>query len=470
MLLPQTKEREYRFKLALRMGLPIFALLLALISHTFIDNSQTLQASFYVESLLVLVFSIYFILYLIYNGFNVKITDDVSKTFTREYLYKHLKEELAKSEKYTFILISIDNLQDINTLYGLKNGDNVLEKVALWIGEYLKTQTQENFPLGHIKGGDFILGLEGSKDNFTTILEMMCLKANEFKVDDIEVKLSAAISDSNYSKDLDYIIENLYEIQDENRNSKIVSKREVVNPNELEVSVINAISKRHLNIMTQDIFSSEGLAFKECFIKLVAEDKKLIYPKSYMKIINKLGLGYKYDLMVLEEIIYNAKVESSQTYAVNISPTTLRNEKFLHSIQELLKGATIKIMFVLNEAEFFSHISRYNNILERLKRSGIMIVIDRLGSIHTSFLYLRELNIDVVRFDTHYSNREKLESNRAILDGFNSMAHQKNVKTWIKNIQDKQSLELAKSINIDYIQGKELASLETIYESDLRIS
>jgi len=36
MSLPQTKEREYRFKLALRMGLPIFALILALISNTLI--------------------------------------------------------------------------------------------------------------------------------------------------------------------------------------------------------------------------------------------------------------------------------------------------------------------------------------------------------------------------------------------------------------------------------------------------
>ena len=55
MLLPQTKEREYRFKLALRMGLPIFALIIALVSHTLIDNYVTLNISFYVESLALLV-------------------------------------------------------------------------------------------------------------------------------------------------------------------------------------------------------------------------------------------------------------------------------------------------------------------------------------------------------------------------------------------------------------------------------
>ena len=52
MLLPQTKEREYRFKLALRMGLPIFALVLALISHTLVTSYETLDTIFFIGRLL----------------------------------------------------------------------------------------------------------------------------------------------------------------------------------------------------------------------------------------------------------------------------------------------------------------------------------------------------------------------------------------------------------------------------------
>lgn len=177
------------------MGLPIFGLILALLIHTFLENSQTLQASFYVESLILFVFSIYFILYLVYNGFNVKITDDVSKTFTREYLFSYIKEKLKKEKDYTLILISVDNLDDINSLYGIKNGDRVLKEVAIWIAEYLIAKKIE----------DFIIGFEGLRNEYATILELMCLKSNEFKVDDIEVKLSGAISDTNHSHELDYL-------------------------------------------------------------------------------------------------------------------------------------------------------------------------------------------------------------------------------------------------------------------------
>jgi len=463
MLLPQTKEREYRFKLALRMGLPIFALIIALVSHTLIGNYATLQPSFYIESIILLVFSIYFILYLIYNGFDVKITDDVSKTFTREYLHKYLKKELKTKEEYTLILISIDNLNDINIQYGIKNGDRVLSSVALWIGTYLKKQKIENFPLGHIKGGDFILGLNGSKREYETILELMCLKSSELKVDDIEIKISGAIADSSYSKELDYIIENLFEIQEANRNSKSLVQ-ESLSPNELESYVINAIDKRKMIIMSQDVFEDKTKIFKECFIKLKTPADKPIYPKTYLKIINKLGLTIEYDLMVLEEILFNIKAKEGEVYALNISPTSLRNEKFLAKTKEFLRESSIKVMFVLNESEYFSHTSRFNSIINSLKSAGVLIAISRLGSIHSSFLYLRELDIDVVRFDTYYSNESKIRENLSIISGFNLMAHDKNIKTWIKNIENEESLVLCKKASIDYVQGKQLSSLEKIYE------
>lgn len=465
MLLPQTKEREYRFKLALRMGLPLFALVISFVTYSLIGNFKTLEPLFLVETLLLLVFSIYFIFYLIYRGFDVKITDDVSKTFSREYLYKYLKEQLKKKSQYTLILISIDNLNDINKQYGIKNGDMILKEVAIWIGKYLQSKDIENFPLGHIKGGDFIIGLDGSKSDYKTILDIMCLKASEFSIKNMEIKISGSISDTRFSKDLDYIIENLFELQEQKRYSKEESLQESINPNELESLVINAISERRVVLMSQAIFEKEKTVFKECYIKLKSENKKILYPTTYLKAINRLGLNIEYDLMVLEEIILHAKEEKNIVYALNISSTSLRNREFLQKTTELLKNTNIKIMFILSEQEYYSHISKYKSIIKSMKNIGVLICIARVGSMHSSFLYLRELDIDVIRYDTYYSNSLKLKKSTAIIDGFNLMAHNKGVKTWIKNIEDRETLELANDLKIDYLQGRYLASLEKIYEN-----
>jgi len=465
MLLPQTKEREYRFKLALRMGLPIFALIIAFVSYFLVGNYRTLETTFFVETLLLLVFSIYFIFYLIYNGFDVKITDDVSKTFSREYLHNYLEEMLQKNEEYTLILISIKNLSDINTQYGIKNGDKVLEQVAEWIGKYFLSKNIENFPLGHIKGGDFIIGLKGLKNKYSTILDLMCLKMSELKIDNIEVKTSGSLCDTSYSHDLNYMIENLFELQEEKKHSKEETSNGSMNPNELESLVVHAIDNRAIVIMSQNVYRDDGVVFKECYIKLKSSNSSMLYPKTYLKTIKKLGLNIKYDLMILEEIITHVKDEKEIVYCLNISPTSLRNDFFLLSIKELLKSTTIKIMFILSEQEYFSHTSKYNSIIKLLKTMDILICITRLGSMHSSFLYLRELNIDIVRFDTYYSHYTKLKKSQSVVNGFNIMAHDKGVKTWIKNIEEEETLALVKSLKIDYIQGKYLSNLEKIYEN-----
>jgi len=458
MLLPHAKEREYRFKLALRMGLPIFALVIALISHTFINSYESLQPAFYFESILLLAFSIYFIFYLIYSGFDIKITDEVSKTFTREYLYKFLQDELKKDIQYSLILISINNLNDINTTYGLKNGDKILNKVVLWIGKYLEEKGIKNFPMGHIKGGDFIIGLKGNKNSYKTVIELMSLKIQDLKIDDIEVKISINITDTTFSTELDYMIEHLFELQ---QNIKLTAKEEqFLDPSELDLSVIDAIKNKNFSIVTQNVFHNNKNVITEYFIRLKSPSGKILFPKSYMKVLNRLGLMVEFDLMILEKSIKNYKNISNEIFALCISPTSLRNSQFLSNLKELLNKhleVKDKIMFILSETEYYSQINKYRDTLNLLRDMGVFITIDRVGSIHTSFLYLRDLDIDMIRFDSYYAKDIK---NKDIIEGFNLMAHKKGVKTWMKNIEDKNIMKFAQNIGIDYLQGKYLAPLQ----------
>jgi diguanylate cyclase (GGDEF)-like protein len=469
MLLPETKEREYRFKLALRMVLPIFALVLALVLNTSFTSHNTLSGSFYIESILLLVFSIYFIFFLIYKGFDSKITDSVSKVFTREYLHKYLKKELKNNKNYTLILISIDNLHEINNRYGIKNGDKILYEVAKWIGEYLKSKDISNFPLGHVNGGDFVIGLRGNKSNYKTILELMLLKSEEFKIDDIELQISGAINDTTFSNNVNYLIENLFELQNRNKNSKFIGNIEdEINPSELESYVINAIQKQNFVIITQDVFKHDSVVIKECFVKLKTENGKLLYQKVYMKVLDKLRLMIDYDLMILEKNISKCINSNEEIFAISISPTSIRNPLFLTKVKELFSRnpkAKNRVIFLLSENEYYSKIDRYNAILQSLRDIGVMIAIDRLGSIHTSFLYLRDLDIDIVRFDSFYTKEKNESKYKSIIEGFNTMAHQKNVKTWIKMIEDEDTKKLSEELEVDYLQGKYLAPLVKKYES-----
>ncbi|NPA66157.1 MAG: GGDEF domain-containing protein, partial [Epsilonproteobacteria bacterium] len=335
MLLSEKKEREYRFRLALRMGLPIFGLILVLVFTTLINNYENLNAAFYIESILLLFVSVYFIFFMIYKGFDVSITDPVSKVFTREYFYDYMQQLLKKKDtSYTFLLISITNITDINTQYGLKNGDRVLREVAQWIAQFLESKGFHELPIGRIKSGDFIVALPGDMVEHKVILELFNLKSDALKVGSIEVDVIATMIDTNFSKKLEYIIDALYD-QKEDILLKRENNCEHIDPSELEVLVIDAIKKRSLSIATQAVFDkTKEIAFYESYIRLKAKNGKFIHQKKYTKVINKLGLTYDFDTMLVEEIV--KRVDKKQKNVVlNIATTTLRDVEFLKFLQSL---------------------------------------------------------------------------------------------------------------------------------------
>ena len=168
------------------------------------------------------------------------------------------------------------------------------------------------------------------------------------------------------------------------------------------------MKNKNFILNTQNVFELKKVVIKEYFIKLKTPQNKIIHQKNYIKVINRLGLMLDYDLMVLEESIIHS-TSHEEIIAISISPISLRNYKFIIKVKELLqKYRDTKIMFILCESEYYSYINKYNAILKKLRDLGILIAIDRFGSLHTSFLYLRELDIDVIRFDSFYIKEKKI--------------------------------------------------------------
>lgn len=331
------------------------------------------------------------------------------------------------------------------------------------MSEYLESKNIYNFAIGHVKGGDFVIGLKGNKNQYNTILELFCLKSSEYKVDDIEVKISGAIVDTSFSNNLDYMIENLFEIQEQIKYQKHTFSDEKINPSELESFVISAIKNRTFILLTQNVFENSKSVIKECFVKLKTPNAKLLHQKSYMNVINRLGLMVDFDLMVLEKTIACINDKESEIFALTIAPTSLRNPIFLMKIKELIKNKN-KIMFIISEQEYYSYIEKFNNTLKSLREMGILIAIDRLGSMHTSFLYMRDLEIDAVRLDAQLTKEIRKRNYNSIIIGFVAMAQARGIKIWMKMIESEDTKMEAAKLQVDYFQGKYLSELEKIYE------
>ncbi|MDD2357766.1 MAG: GGDEF domain-containing protein [Thiovulaceae bacterium] len=456
MLLPEKKERENRFKLALRMGLPIFFLgLLSIVS--FINQpAQNITSSFYIGATLILAIMIYFFLYMIYRGFDERITDPITHIFTREYLYKLLKKEIQK-ENYSIILVSIDNLHTINEVYGIKNGDNILYGIVKEISTFLSSKGINDFPLGHIKGGDFLIGLDGEKSEYTSIIDLMCLKLSTCNLYGIEVQIIASIADNNFSKNLDYLIDHLFEQQILNKSSKnILKEDDIIDPNDVQISIIDAIKNSNFKIYSQNVYDKDGNIFLEDLsIKLQIENK-IIHQNTFIPVVNRLGLSKEFDLVLLDKVAKMAST-NERIYSICVSPTTLREPSFVSHMKNLLGTYTSiqnKIVLLISEIDYYNNILRYNQTIQNLRTMGVYIAIDRFGEYHSSFLYFREIEVDMVRFDSRYTKSLSSTRYRDIVKGLHGSINTLHSKSWMKMIEDKEIYEISKELRIDLLQGR----------------
>ncbi len=467
MLYTEEKERENRFKLALRMGLPVFALAVITVSSVLLRYFHEIPYTFVIIAFGVLGVMVYYLFYLIYQGFDERITDPITHTFTREYFSRLMQREIEKKE-YTFILLSVVNLTDINKRYGFANGDKILQRVADRISNHFTERKLARIPISHFKGGDFLVALEGTQEVYRSLMDVICVKLQHFSIDDIEIDLVGSMTDTTRTKSLDKIIEWLFELQAEN--IKVEGKSEEdIDPDTIESLVMEAFESRSFSYRYQAAYEDKTALLFEMAVKLVTADGKLIHQKRFMPVIHRLGLVRLFDEIQTEEALKQLlKLQTNQKIAIDVAPSSLRNPHFFEHVMMLISNnETIdeRVVFVISENSYYHHVKQFNTRLQAYRRAGICIALDRLGGLHSSLRYLNDLDVDIVRFDSHLTNTITEPKTEAIIKGLIYTIQQLKCRSWIGKVEDEMKYHAVERIGIDIIQGNYLSPIDTIKES-----
>jgi len=456
----EQKEREHRFALALRMGLPIFFLsfvtLLALLTQKY-----TTFASLLILSIALLGIMVYFIFYLIYQSSRENITDSVTHTFTSDYFFKLAKKALSKNT-HTMIMISVENLWSINERYGIKNGDRALQSTVIKIDQFFRDKGFEKLPIGRYKGGDFLAFLPGKKEEYLPLIELFLSKYQNFVYHEIEIRLEVVFLDSRLSQEIELLMSRLYELHHDRISNE---KEEFYSINELEHEILEALEEKRFSIGFWPVCCDEYLLY-DTTVKLIDSQKRFIHQSRYVPVLNRFNKMRYLESEVLEKIGALCD-DNNQNFVINISSVTLRNPHFFeHAVTlfERYPDARYKITLMFEEKEYCHQLERFAHQISHYRKAGYKIALDRLGGYHTTLLYLKELEVDIIRFDPLYSRNIKKEGYQNILQGLNLSAHLCGVKTWIPMIEDSFSDQLAQSLKINYREGNYLGKILTLEE------
>jgi EAL domain-containing protein (putative c-di-GMP-specific phosphodiesterase class I) len=193
----------------------------------------------------------------------------------------------------------------------------------------------------------------------------------------------------------------------------------------------------------------------ETSYKLVSERGGLIHQSRFIPFLNRIGKIREHESNVLELAVKLA-CEDTGHYVVTVSTVALRNGLFFQFALELLqrypegKG---KIIIMFDEKEYCSQIKRFKEQIAQYRAVGYKIALDKYGMNHTTMMYLKELDVDFVRFDSLYTRHIKEEKYQNILQGLNITAHLCGAATWMNMIEDEESDKVIQALKINYRQG-----------------
>lgn len=215
-----------------------------------------------------------------------------------------------------------------------------------------------------------------------------------------------------------------------------------------------------LDLKTDKICGFEALA------RLNTEKLGVVSPVEFIPIAEKTKLI----VPIGEKIFYKAfaflkKLEArgydTVSVAVNVSAVQLLRPDFADKLHEILRETHVNPLNVaveITESVFSSDYEKINDIIHRLRESGIQISIDDFGTGYSSLARERALNVDCLKIDKFFiDNMLKVGSQKSITADIISMAHKLGHYTVAEGVEHEEQKQYLSECGCDKIQGYYIA-------------
>jgi EAL domain-containing protein (putative c-di-GMP-specific phosphodiesterase class I) len=469
MLLSELEERERRFKLALRAGIPVVLLIsLVLYSTFFREESFTFNLETAVLFSSLVFTTVYFIYFLMELSVKESLIDQTTQGFNeRAFINK-----LEKYQPKTLILLIIRNLATINEYYSAEKIDNLLYVVIHKLDEILREEGLSGALIARRYGAEFLVAIDLEHKDIEKIFQRF-IKENQ-QIDQVEIDYAFSVI-TNIGKDLKkdiHRLKNIITSQDKD-NSREKESATVVDSkllSEIETCILDTLEKKNFSLSFRPLLNTKTnkIDIYEISVKLRSASCGDILPKVYLPIINRLGLGREYDFTLYEHILNLLPlIDERISLSFNLSPFSLRDDSFQQVFFQKISQSNIdpkRLIIELYERKTHHNLSGYLKTLDKFRANGVRIAIDNFGSSNASMEYMKHFRFDIVQFDRDYVTKLDDTNTRAMLNSLIQMAKELKITTVAKWVDRPDQEKELVNMGVDYLQGFGVAKVINEHE------
>jgi EAL domain-containing protein (putative c-di-GMP-specific phosphodiesterase class I)/GGDEF domain-containing protein len=456
MLLSTLLERERRFKIALRAGIPALVFIFVIGYIIFIkDTNITISIK---DSLIIggIVFTtIYFIYFMLELATKGTLLDKETDGFNQNAFIDIIKSHRPKS----IALLVINNVDTMNKNYGTHKVNHILHDIIHGLDIFLSQHGVSNTIIGRYTGTRFLIALNRDTQEIENILESFVQKYHEVSNIEIDYIFSVVSSSHDHNKDLSFLLDSITEDIDTQKQEPKIIVKDSKKEQELEEAIVYTLNNRLLSFSFRPLLNSktDEVDIYTITPKMILSDMRELLPRDYLPIINRLGLGQVYDLALFKQIVDVASlIDESVSLSFNISPFSLRDRGFLKHAFEYIEREKVnpaRLIIEIYEKNTHHNLRSYLQTLDYIRQKGIRISIDNFGSSNSSFDYIKYFQFDMVQFDRDFVRRLDDEKSMALFGSLLKMSKELGITTIAKWVDEEYQKERLKELGIDYMQG-----------------
>lgn len=373
------------------------------------------------------------------------------------------------SSSFALIIISLENAAPILLCHGEDFLNNCMKKVT----DTIKHTLESDLKVLRISINHLVVicpfqdreNFSGHLNNFFSSLNKASSKIAESSVY-LSIRCGATIlnKDASLYTCLDQAFIALYESQVSEMNSVCfydqVSERMTQYQNEMKMASYfqGVLENKKCKLAFQPIIDSKTGKVKsyETLLRIITEDEQIVSAGPFIHIAEKFDFIHQVDELTLEMAVRELRLNSQVNLSVNVSTSSISNNKWIKIAKELLKEPQVasRLIVEITETGIHKNLNTTIEFVDSLQAIGCKVAIDDFGAGYTSFTQLKLLNADIIKIDGLFvrdiaENHDSKLFVKTLLEFAKAFC----LQTTAEYVETGEIAKILMELGVDYMQG-----------------
>ena len=406
------------------------------------------------------------------------LTELINRREFEHQLKLAVKSAREKNHQHALCYLDLDQFKVVNDTCGHIAGDQLLRELSKIMPECIRASDC----LARLGGDEFgVLMFDCPLHQAKKVAESIRTTIKDFtfswdkKTFDIGVSIGL-VPINNNSGSLQDIMRradsSCYIAKDKGRN-----RIHIYTPDDYELTkrqgemqwltrIQQALDGKRFQLALQSIRPTDHRSYEpihyEVLLRMQDENGNIIPPMSFIPAAERYDMMSVLDKWVITTTFNMISNELKQgklvnIYNINLSGQTLSNPEISDFIRQQVKNYRIppeNLCFEITETAVIANLGLAIDFINDMKKIGCMFALDDFGSGLSSFTYLKKLPVDYLKIDGEFIRDILVDPmDLAIVAAINDIGHEMGLKTVAEYVENTETLELLKSLGVDYVQG-----------------